>query len=94
LHRPGKQFWVGVTALAALLAVACGHDVGRPDAAPATAASAPAAATQAAIATADAPPPASETGGFDASKAYEFTAKVVGFGPRPRESDALHNTQD
>jgi len=92
LHRPGKQFWVGVTALAALLAVACGHDAARPDAAPAAAANAP--ATQAAIATADAPPPASETGGFDASKAYEFTAKVVGFGPRPPESDALHKTQD
>ncbi len=94
MHRPGKKFWVGVYALAALLAVACGHDAARPDAAPATAASAPAAATQAAIATADAPPPASETGGFDASKAYEFTAKVVGFGPRPPESDALHKTQD
>ncbi len=26
--------------------------------------------------------------------AYEFTAKVVGFGPRPPESDALHKTQD
>jgi glutaminyl-peptide cyclotransferase len=94
LHRPGIKSWVGVSALAALLAVACGHDVARPDAAPATAASAPAAATQAAIATADAPPPASETGGFDGSKAYEFTAKVVGFGPRPLESDALHKTQD
>jgi len=92
LHRPGKQFWVGVTALAALLAVACGHDAARPDAAPAAAANAP--ATQVAIGAADAAPPASDTGGFDGSKAYEFTAKVVGFGPRPPESDALHKTQD
>ena len=92
MHRPGKQFWVGVTALAALLAVACGHDAARPDAAPAAAANAP--ATQVAIGAADAAPPASDTGGFDGSKAYEFTAKVVGFGPRPPESDALHKTQD
>ena len=92
MHRPGKQFWVGVTALAALLAVACGHDAARPDAAPAAAANAP--ATQVAIGAADAAPPASETGGFDGSKAYEFTASVVGFGPRPPQSDALHKTQD
>jgi len=88
LHRPGKQFWVGVTALAALLAVACGHDAAPPDAA----ANAP--ATQVAIGAADAAPPASETGGFDGSKAYEFTAKVVEFGPRPPQSDPLHKTQD
>src|SRR4029077_14931004 len=94
LYRPGKEVWVGLSALAALFAIACGHDTARPEAAPAAAANAAASGSQLAIAAADAAPPASETGGFDGSKAYEFTAKVVGFGPRPPESDALHKTQD
>jgi hypothetical protein len=38
--------------------------------------------------------PASQTGGFDGAKAYEFTAKLVSFGPRPPASDAIHRTQD
>ncbi|MGH9714804.1 MAG: M28 family peptidase [Candidatus Acidiferrales bacterium] len=51
-------------------------------------------ASRASVGQADVAPPASETGGFDGAKAYEFTAKVVGFGPRPPASDALHRTQD
>ena len=39
-------------------------------------------------------PPASETGGFDGAKAYDFTSKLVAFGPRPPASDAIHKTQD
>lgn len=39
-------------------------------------------------------PPASQTGGFDGQKAYDFTAKLVAFGPRPPASDAIHRTQD
>lgn len=39
-------------------------------------------------------PPASQTGGFDGAKAYDFTAKLVAFGPRPPASDAIHKTQD
>jgi glutaminyl-peptide cyclotransferase len=42
----------------------------------------------------DQAPPASQTGGFDGRKAYDFTAKLVGFGPRPPASDAIHHTQD
>jgi glutaminyl-peptide cyclotransferase len=38
-------------------------------------------------------PPASETGGFDGQKAYDYTAKLVSFGPRPPASDAIHQTQ-
>jgi len=95
LHRSGKKLWVGVPALAALLTIACGHDAARPDAAPASTASAGATtAAQASVGPEDVAPPASETGGFDGSKAYEFTAKVVGFGPRPPTSDALHKTQN
>ena len=95
MHRSGKKLWVGVPALAALLTIACGHDAARPDAAPASTASAGATtAAQASVGPEDVAPPASETGGFDGSKAYEFTAKVVGFGPRPPTSDALHKTQN
>jgi glutaminyl-peptide cyclotransferase len=94
LARPRKRFWAGVSALAAFLTVACSHEGTRPDAAPAAAAAAATPAAQVAIGPADVAPPASETGGFDGAMAYEFTAKVVGFGPRPPESDALHKTQD
>jgi glutaminyl-peptide cyclotransferase len=38
--------------------------------------------------------PADKTGGFDGAKAYEYTAKLVSFGPRPPNSDAIHKTQD
>jgi glutaminyl-peptide cyclotransferase len=39
-------------------------------------------------------PPASQTGGFDGAKAYAQVAKLVSFGPRPPDSDAIHRTQD
>lgn len=41
----------------------------------------------------DAPAPES-TGGFDGKKAFEYTAKQVGFGARPSGSQALTQTQD
>jgi peptidase M28-like protein len=95
LIRPGNGFWVGMAASAALLTVACGHDSPRTDAAPAAAAAAGQSAAQiAVVGPEDAAPPASQTGGFDGARAYEFTVKVVEFGPRPPTSDALHKTQD
>ncbi|MGB6546531.1 MAG: hypothetical protein WBE97_13010, partial [Candidatus Acidiferrales bacterium] len=39
-----------------------------------------------------APPPA-QLDGFDASRAYDQTAKLVAFGPRPAGSDANHRQQ-
>lgn len=41
----------------------------------------------------DKAPPASETGGFDGQRAYDYTAKLVSFGPRPSGSDALRQMQ-
>ena len=58
------------------------------------AAAPPTAATQTNISAAEAAPPAAQTGGFDGAKAYDFTAKLVAFGPRPPASDAIHRTQD
>lgn len=41
----------------------------------------------------DKAPPATETGGFDGQRAYDYTAKLVSFGPRPSGSDALRQMQ-
>ncbi|HYL69125.1 MAG TPA: M28 family peptidase [Candidatus Limnocylindria bacterium] len=95
MYRSGSKLWVGVFVLVALLAPACSHDTPRTDAAPASTAAAAATPTaEVPIGPEDVAPPTSETGGFDGAKAYEFTAKVVEFGPRPPTSDALHKTQD
>jgi len=84
-----------VAALSAALAVGCGH--GNSTAASASAAE-PSAQSQPAVSPTITPedqaPPASQTGGFDGQKAYDYTAKLVGFGPRPPASDAIHRTQD
>lgn len=42
----------------------------------------------------DVAPPPSQTGGFDGAAAYDFTAKLVSFGPRPPGSEAIEKTQD
>jgi glutaminyl-peptide cyclotransferase len=39
-------------------------------------------------------PPASQTGGFDGAAAYDFAAKLVAFGPRPPDTDAIRRSQD
>lgn len=94
--------WVGLAALSALLAVACSHGntntvAAAPDSASGTSSTSAtptgASATQA-IAPGDQAPPASQTGGFDGQKAYDYTAKLVSFGPRPPASDAIRRTQD
>ena len=46
------------------------------------------------IAPQDKAPAAQETGGFDGQRAYDYTAKLVSFGPRPSGSDAIKKTQD
>jgi len=42
----------------------------------------------------DKAPPPQQTGGFDGQKAYDFTAKLVSFGPRPSGSTAIQRTQN
>jgi hypothetical protein len=75
------------------LLLGCGHDVARSESAPAVAAAASAAQAPQASSSVKAPP-ASQTGGFDGARAYEYTAKLVSFGPRPPATDAIHRTQD
>jgi len=91
----------------ALLLAGCGHDAApksvaaaesstsgivAANASPTTPATALAISQQ--IDPADAAPPASKTGGFDGAAAYDFTAKLVAFGPRPPDTDAIRKTQD
>ena len=102
--KTGRNRWgLGAAIFAAFVlmtAVACGHGDAGHAAASNQVASAPANSTaQAAamtplLAQEDQAPPASQTGGFDGQKAYDFTAKLVAFGPRPPASDAIHRTQD
>jgi len=84
----------------AILPAACGHD-SAPAGASAVAAPAPSGSAssststqQPAISPADAALPAAQTAGFDGAAAYDYTAKLVAFGPRPPASDAIHRTQD
>ena len=84
----------------AILPAACGHD-SAPAGASAVAAPAPSGSAssststqQPSISPADAALPAAQTGGFDGAAAYDYTAKLVAFGPRPPASDAIHRTQD
>jgi glutaminyl-peptide cyclotransferase len=80
--------------LAALLMAACGGSTAKNSPAQDTSGSPSSLAAQAGV---PAPPPApspAKTGGFDGAKAYDFTARLVGFGPRPPASDAIHRTQD
>ena len=74
---------IGAVAVAALLAVGCGHDAQHPETS-VSASSAPASSPSAQllmVPTAEAAPPASQTGGFDGQNAYDHVAKLVAFGP-------------
>jgi Peptidase family M28 len=92
--------WIGLSIFSAFLAAACDRGSARAvvaanESVPASTAreaqvSQPAAPS---IAGEDKAPPPSQTGGFDGRKAYEYTAKLVGFGPRPPASDAIRQTQ-
>jgi glutaminyl-peptide cyclotransferase len=93
-----RPTWVCLAALVAFWWVACGHDAARPKETASVASSSATASVAVPppppqVSGAESAPPASQTGGFDGAKAYEFTAKVVGFGPRPPDSDAIRATQ-
>ncbi|MGH7839180.1 MAG: M28 family peptidase [Candidatus Binataceae bacterium] len=88
---------MAAAALAAVFGIAaCGHEAKNPASVAADSGNAAAAQpiSSAPQNTAEAALPPSQTGGFDGHAAYDFTAKLVSFGPRPPASDALHRTQD
>jgi hypothetical protein len=98
LPRATRLLPAGVAVLASFLAFSCGSDGAHTSSAanPAAAGSAPSSFGQrapAASTAADAAPPASQTGGFDGTKAYEHVAKLVSFGPHPPASAAIQKVQ-
>jgi peptidase M28-like protein len=83
--------------VAALLIAACAHDAARSAPGPLGAArgvASPVASASPQITPEDKAPPASQTGGFDGAQAYDYTAKLVSFGPRPPATEAIRRTQD
>jgi glutaminyl-peptide cyclotransferase len=96
-----RALLAALLATIAILPAACGHD-SAPSSASAVAtspassgpAAAPTSTQPPAISPADAALPAAKTGGFDGAAAYDYTAKLIEFGPRPPASDAIHRTQD
>jgi len=96
LPRLVKGLGARAAALVLLFTVACGKDASKQSAQGSAAAGAAVAAppAQAPIAPGDVALPASQTGGFDGAKAYEFTAKVVAFGPRPPASEGIRRAQE
>ncbi|HEV2400817.1 MAG TPA: hypothetical protein VGS27_28035, partial [Candidatus Sulfotelmatobacter sp.] len=96
LKIPWHAGWIALAVLGGLAVVACAHDAATgvaAQAAPNNAAAAAAATAAPVISPEDKAPPASQTGGFDGQKAYDYTAKQVSFGPRPPDSDAIRQTQ-
>lgn len=89
--------WIAVAVLGGMAVVACAHDGATGVAASETVQSNAAAASTPNVAPVIPPdekaPPPSQTGGFDGQKAYDFTAKLVSFGPRPPASAAIRQTQ-
>jgi hypothetical protein len=95
--RQHRTLWAGAAAIVVLLSASCGDRGTSGDASAGSSSSVKAAASLPAsrgIASSDAAPPASETGGFDGQKAYEHVAKLVAFGPHPPASDAIHGVQN
>lgn len=93
----GHAGWIGVAILAGMAVVACAHEsasaVAASEAPPKGAAAASTASAALVIPPDEQAPPPSQTGGFDGQKAYDYTTKLVSFGPRPPASDAIRQTQ-
>jgi glutaminyl-peptide cyclotransferase len=68
--------------------------VSKPSDNPAASGSASAGQASSAAIVADSAPPAMQTGGFDGQKAFDHVAKLVGFGPRPPDSEGIRRAQE
>lgn len=99
MHNPKGRVALACVIAAAFLAAACsrsaasagtGSTVANAESVPATHATS---SQSLAIAPEDRALPPSQTGGFDGQKAYDFTAKLVSFGPRPPASESIRQTQ-
>ena len=79
---------IGTGALACVMGCGAGANKSNVGASGSVAAAGPVLAPQ------DKAPAPQQTGGFDGQRAYDYTAKLVGFGPRPSGSDAIKKTQE
>ncbi|HEV2615381.1 MAG TPA: M28 family peptidase [Candidatus Acidoferrales bacterium] len=83
----GPRISLAVVALACVAGCGAGGNKANASTSGGVAASGPAIAPQ------DKAPSPQQTGGFDGQRAYDYTAKLVSFGPRPSGSDAIKKTQ-
>lgn len=88
----GLWLWTALAALAFL--AGCGSNAGKAEASVDSSAPAAANVPVSAIDAQDQAPPPQQTGGFDGQKAYDYTAKLVGFGPHPSGSGAIKQVQN
>jgi glutaminyl-peptide cyclotransferase len=79
---------LGIAIVALTCVAGCGSKVGSATVSANTPASAGSLDAQ------DQAPPARQTGGFDGQRAYDYTAKLVSFGPHPSGSDAIKQAQN
>jgi glutaminyl-peptide cyclotransferase len=88
MPNPKRIIRFAAVGFLALACVACGSGAAPYSTQP-LASSTVAAAAQ----TAEAAPPAAQTGGFDGAKAYAHVAKLVSFGPHPPGSESIRAVQ-
>lgn len=81
-----SRLWFAIAALT--FVAGCGGKAGN------AAVSANTPATASSLDRQDQAPPAQQTGGFDGQRAYNYTAKLVSFGPHPSGSDSIKQTQN
>ncbi|MGB0033939.1 MAG: M28 family peptidase [Candidatus Acidiferrales bacterium] len=86
--------WIAASICAAFLSTACGHESAKPGSSPSGAVTSAAWPTKPPRAQAETAPPASETGGFDGSKAFAHVSQLVAIGPHPPASEGIRRAQD
>jgi len=84
----GLRISLAIVTLACVMGCSAGGNKSSAVGSSSVAAAGPATAPQ------DKAPAPQQTGGFDGQRAYDYTAKLVSFGPRPSGSDAIKKTQD
>ena len=97
MPRAAKVLLGGTALLATLFTLSCSSNGAHSSAdsiATSGSASAGPTAVQGGASSADAAPPAAQTGGFDGAKAFDHVAKLVTFGPHPSVSEGIRQAQN
>jgi glutaminyl-peptide cyclotransferase len=88
-----RTMFVATVLAAALSGAGCDFMGGAKVTKPAAEAASSSSTSTAPVKSSEPAPPPAQTGGFDGQRAYDATQKLVSFGPRPPDSDALHHAQ-